>query len=167
MGHKQTSASRSEIPLCPRKQTCSASKSMSALCQKLTSTHCRKASKHQRNSLNEPLCGQRANAVAGDGACPGHFDHDQWWGWPGVTPAAISTDPTAGAPSRPWLKSAKLHSSDASRTIITTSAARGQLNCGTVLWGLNRGRLTMVTVLPDVADFPASSIALATWSGTA
>jgi hypothetical protein len=36
------------------------------------------------------------------------------WGWPGVTPAAISTDPTAGAPSRPWLTSAKLHSSDAS-----------------------------------------------------
>ena len=37
----------------------------------------------------------------------------------------------------------------------------------TVLWGLNRGRLTMVTVLPDVADFPASSIALATSFGTA
>ena len=36
------------------------------------------------------------------------------WGWPGVTPAAILTDPTAGAPSRPWLTSVELHSSDAS-----------------------------------------------------
>jgi hypothetical protein len=25
-------------------------------------------------------------------------DHDQVRGWPGVTPAAISTNPTAGAP---------------------------------------------------------------------
>jgi hypothetical protein len=31
-------------------------------------------------------------------------------GWPGVTPAAISTDTAAGAASRSWLKSVKLHS---------------------------------------------------------
>jgi len=35
-------------------------------------------------------------------------------GWPAVTPAAISTDPTAGAPTRSWLKSVELHSSNAS-----------------------------------------------------
>jgi hypothetical protein len=37
-------------------------------------------------------------------------------GWLGVTPAAISTDPTAGAPLRSWLKSVELHSSNAPRS---------------------------------------------------
>jgi hypothetical protein len=47
-------------------------------------------------------------------------------GWPDVTPAAILTNPTAGAPSRPWLTLTKLHSSDASPSSIITLPARRQ-----------------------------------------
>jgi hypothetical protein len=50
-------------------------------------------------------------------------------GWPGVTPAAISTDRTAGAPLRPWLTSAELHSQKRiplGSLLVSTSALRAK-----------------------------------------
>ena len=47
-------------------------------------------------------------------------------GWPGVTPAAILTEEAAGAQSRSWLTSAKLHSSNASLIWLKTLLAGRQ-----------------------------------------
>jgi hypothetical protein len=68
---------------------------------------------------------------------------DKSWGWPGVTPAAISTDTTAGAPSRPWLTSAKLHSSNASPRCLLGPCQGGDNGASRTFRRTNRtGRLS-------------------------